>query len=121
MTAGELIKELSKYPADEPVCINNHEVWCVEPKPAYWDGTLQRLIVDESKKPYYSVIGVRYTNRGGKLELSSLDLGDVLLNDPDAIVEYDVTPSKKEFLEKFVARERAEINQIIKEVEQESK
>lgn len=90
MKAKELIRLLQEEdPTGETeVCVNNVDIWTVQTEPAYWDGRLQLLIRDESKKPYFDVIGGKYCTKGSKIVLTPMSVSDVLWGDPEAIVDY---------------------------------
>jgi hypothetical protein len=124
MNVGELKKELDKYPDDMPVCVGNEDIYYVNSEPAYWDGILQRLIIDESKKPYYCIAGVKFTSKGSKLCLRTMGFKDVLLDNPEAIMQLDMGNScDRKILEykKMVEKARVEMRTIIREVEEEMK
>lgn len=124
MNVGELKAELKNYPDDMPVCVDNIDIYFVDPKPAYWDGVLQRLVIDESKKPYYCVVGGKFTTKGSKLNLSTMSIKDHLLDFPDSPVEFDMGGSCEEKVQAYremVDRWRAEIRQIMAEIEAEER
>ena len=114
MNVGELIEALSKHPKDTPVCVDNNPIYYVERIPAYWDGRLGKLIQDQSLK-CYNIIGWEYTDQGEKVRLCTMEIDDVLLNDPDLPVEYELGDNTKETYFKRVERLRKEIKEIKKE------
>jgi len=69
MKTKDLIEKLQKLdPTGEiHVCIDNHDIFSVSLNPAYWDGTLQVLLRDPSKEPYYDVKGLRFVVHGNKI------------------------------------------------------
>lgn len=124
MNVGELKAELAKYPDDIPVCVDNIDIYFLDLKPAYWDGILQRLIIDESKKPYYSVVGGKFADKGSKLNLQTMSIKDHLLDFPDSPVEFDMRGSCVEKIKTYqsmVDRWRTEIRQIMAEIDEEER
>jgi hypothetical protein len=89
MKTKELIQWLqTEDPTGElEVCVNNVPIYTVENQPAYYDGPLQMLIHDESKRPYYSIVGYKVTQRGNKIKLTTMDIGDCLIDNPDMPVD----------------------------------
>lgn len=89
MKTKELIAALQAAdPSGEiEVCVDNKDIYFAEVVEAYWDGRLQRIVIDESKKPYYSVVGAKVLASGNKLRLHTMGVEDVLDNDPDAPVD----------------------------------
>jgi hypothetical protein len=98
MTTGQLIKALqAEDPSGQlPISVDGGDVYFVERQGAYYDGNLQQLVIDETKKPYYSVVGARVTGRGDKVRLHVMGVEDVLLNDPEVPVDIDgLSPAAK--------------------------
>lgn len=116
MNVRELREELSKYPDDHIVCIDNMEILSVEPKPAYWDGTLNKIILDEKGR----IEGIKLTSKGNKLEIRCRDLDDIFLDNPDVLVIYEGLNDWKinEYRER-IERLREESREIIQEIEEE--
>lgn len=90
MKTKELIRLLQEEdPTGEvEVCVNNVDIYTLHTEPAYWDGSLQVLTRDESKKPYYNITGAKYVRTGKKIVLNPLSIRDVLWNDSDAVIDY---------------------------------
>lgn len=90
MKVKELIRLLQEEdPTGETeVCVDNIDIFSVHTEPAYWDGKLQLLIRDDSKKPYYDVVGAKYVTKGCKIVLHPMSVSDVLWDNPDAEVDY---------------------------------
>ena len=90
MKSRELIRLLQEEdPTGETeVCVGNVDIFSVHTEPAYYDGRLQLLVRDESKKPYYDVVGGKYCTSGLKVVVTPLSITDVLWDDPDATVDY---------------------------------
>lgn len=127
MKTKDLIKMLQDVdPSGETeVCVDNLDIYFAERKPAYWDGRLQLLIRDESKKPFYHVAGAKVISSGDKIELHTMGVEDVIENDPDAIV--DLTDIEKNMSSTFeewkkrIENWRAETKRIIAQVRAERK
>ena len=85
MTTFELIKKLQSVdPSGKlQVVVNNIPIYTVDNVEAYWDGRLQMLIQDRSKDPYYNIVGYKVTSQGRKVRLNTMDLDDVMLDNPD--------------------------------------
>ena len=90
MKTKDLIAELQEAdPSGElEVCVENVDIFTVTTEPAYWDGRLQVLTRDPAKKPYYDVVGGKYTSKGSKVVISPMSITDLLWNDPDAVIDY---------------------------------
>ena len=91
MTTSDLIHLLQE--ADPggtlPVCVGNADVYLVQNLPAYYDGALQQLVHDESKRPFWTIIGARITRRGMKVDIVPMSVRDVLVDMPDLPVTFD--------------------------------
>lgn len=90
MTTSELIAALRKVDPDgtTPVCVGNADVYFVQASPAYYDGRLQQLIHDESKRGNaWSVIGAKIVTHGMKVSLVTLSIRDALMDMPDLPIE----------------------------------
>jgi hypothetical protein len=83
----ELLQSLDPT-GEVEVSVNNADILYVESLPAYYDGSLQVLIRDESKKPYYDIVGAKYVRTGGKIVIHPMSITDLLWDDPDASVDY---------------------------------
>src|SRR5271155_1923374 len=90
MKTKDLIAELQEAdPSGElECCIENVDIFSVATEPAYWDGRLQLLTRDPAKKPYFDVIGGKYTSKGAKVVISPMSITDVLWDNPDAVIDY---------------------------------
>lgn len=60
--------------------------------PGYYDGLTPILLHDSSKEPYYSIVGIKYTDKAYKVKLFGMHMDDVLLNDTGAIVDLSDIP-----------------------------
>ena len=91
MKTKELIAELQRIDPDGEgeVCVDNRDIYYVAREPAYWDGRLQRLVIDETKKPYWCIAGGKFVSRGDKISIQALSLFDLATDDPDTPVEFD--------------------------------
>lgn len=115
MKTRELIEWLQKEdPTGElEACVNNVPIYTVERQPAYYDGPLQMLIQDESKKPYYNIVGFKVTHKGQKVKLMTMDVGDCLIDNPDLPVDLtELADWMKERWEKRVEAKRNEYRQM---------
>jgi hypothetical protein len=92
MKSKDLIKQLQELDptGDVEVCVGSVDIFTAMRVPAYYDGALEVLIRDDSKKPYYDVTGVKITYEGEKINLQTLSISDVLEEDFDAIVQYEL-------------------------------
>jgi len=99
MKVKELIAQLQKTDEDCEVVVGGKAIHFVEQVEGYWDGPYEVLIEDESKKPFYSVIGGKVTTKGDKVRLFILPIEDALYSCntanqvDDFILEYDLTSS----------------------------
>ena len=86
MTTGELIAELLRADPEgnTPVCVANSDVYF----PAYYDGRLQQLIHDDSKRgKEWGIIGAKVISKGHKVDIVAISIGDILVDMPDLPVE----------------------------------
>ena len=98
----------------------NIDVWYLEHKAMYWDGHGQLLIRDESKRPYFDVIGAKVCAGGDKLVLVGLSIEDAFLDVPDLPVDLsELTPWARARWQAELAKARAEAKKIIREVDEE--
>lgn len=90
MKTKELIRQLQEAdPSGEvEVCVGNVDIHFVDIEPAYYDGTLQVLKRDESKSPYYNIVGGKYCRTGSKVVLHTLSISDAIANGGDFEVDY---------------------------------
>jgi hypothetical protein len=90
MKTKDLIAELQEAdPSGElECCVENIDIFTVTTEPAYWDGRLQVLKRDPAKKPYYDLVGGKYTSKGSKVVISPMSITDLLWDDPDAEIDY---------------------------------
>lgn len=108
MKTRELIEQLMKAdPSGElECCVNNVDIYFVAPEVGYWDGCQQVLLHDESRKPFYSIIGVRFNSKETKINLTTVDWRLAISDDPDDfIVEYDSEYTRNKY-EVIVEKER---------------
>ena len=89
MKSKELIKQLQELdPLGEiEVCVGNEDIYFAERLPAYYDGRLQVLILDEKKKPYYHIDGLKITGKGDKIKLHTVSLEDILWHNKNAVID----------------------------------
>jgi len=90
MKGKELIRLLQEIdPTGEiEVSVGNIDIWDVHQEPAYWDGKLQLLTHDESKKPYFDITGGKYVVSGSKIVITPMSITEVLWGDPEAVIDY---------------------------------
>jgi hypothetical protein len=89
MTTAELIALLREADPDgtTPVCVGNADVYFVQRLPAYYDGRLQQLVHDESKKPYWTIVGAKIITAGEKIDIVPMSICDVLMDMPELPIE----------------------------------
>ena len=90
MTTAELIKLLQQADPDgtTPVCIDNADIYFVDRMPAFWDGRLEQLVHDETKRgKAWSIVGARVIRSGEKIKIKSLSIQEVFIDHPDLPVE----------------------------------
>ena len=81
MKSKELIKQLQEEdPSGEIEVVCGGDIYFAERLPASCDGRLQVLIRDETKKPFYHVVGMKEVSGGDKILLNILNLEDVCEN-----------------------------------------
>jgi hypothetical protein len=90
MTTAELIAALRAVDPEgtTPVCVANADVYFVQRQPAYYDGRLQQLVHDESKRGNaWSIVGARIISAGEKVDIVALSIRDVLVDVPELPIE----------------------------------
>ena len=90
MTTAELIAALREVDPDgtTPVCVGNADVYFIQALPAYYDGRLQQLVHDESKRgKEWSITGAKIITSGHKIDIVALSIRDVLFDMPDLPIE----------------------------------
>jgi len=121
MNVGELIEALQKYPKDVPICVDNNPIYFTDMTAAYWDGRLQQIIHDEELRgKSYSIIGWKITDKGSKVVLRTIELEDVLLDNPDLPVEYDLDARSIPRYKTEVEAIRVKMKEIIARVDTEN-
>jgi hypothetical protein len=90
MKSKDLIALLQKEdPTGETeVCVNNSDILCVYKMPAYYDGSLEVLVRDPSKEPYYDVIGAKRVRTGHKIKIITHSIEDAIWQNPDIPIDY---------------------------------
>lgn len=90
MKTKKLIEELQKCDptGEEEVCIGNVDIHFIEKLPAYYDGTLQVLIRDEKKSPYYNIVGAKYKRTGKKIVIHYHSISDAICDNPNLPIDY---------------------------------
>lgn len=94
MKTKELIRQLQEADPTGEVecCVGNVDIHFVGIEPAYYDGSLQVLVRDESKSPYYNIVGGKYVRMGDKVVIHTLSIEDALFNaGPDDYFDIDYT------------------------------
>jgi len=96
MKTKDLIKLLQEADpeGETECCIGNADIHFVEKLPAYYDGTLQVLLRDHSKDPYYNICGAKYTSQGSKIQIRSLSITDAIANDKELPIDYSEMGNK---------------------------
>ena len=89
MKTKELIRLLQEQDpsGEEECCCGNQDIFFVSKDFAYYDGSLQVLIRDPAKAPYYDVVGGKYVRTGFKIQIHTLGISDIL-DDPKAVIDY---------------------------------
>ena len=90
MKSKELIRLLQELdPTGElEVSVGKTDIFYIIKNASFWDGTLQVLQREESKKPYYNVIGARYKSTGQHLSIVPLSISEAIWENPDLPVDY---------------------------------
>ena len=101
MKTKELIRLLQQEdPSGElEVCADGMDIHCVEKLPAYYDGDLRVLIKDETK-PFYNIVGMEIRRSGHKIKIHTLDLEDVVIDNPDIPITGEITTRMQEYIDK---------------------
>jgi len=115
--AKELIRQLQQFDPEIEVCVDNKDIYFLEPKPAYWDGKLQLLLHDPSKRGW-SIVGAKVVEKGEKLNIVALSIEDVIWNVPDLPVDLSELRSQEEWAGR-VAQYRADVNACLRKIELE--
>lgn len=97
-------------------CVGNADIFTIEKMPGYWDGCLQVLVRDPSKKPYYDIVGGKFIGGCTKVNIRTLSIFDAVGNDPKFKVEYDSDSTKKKYEER-IENERKGMDEIQEDIE----
>lgn len=122
MKTRELIAQLQEQdPSGElEVVAGGTPIYFVQRYAAYYDGCLRSLIIDDSKKPHYSIVGFKVTGRGEKVKLHLMDLDDVICDDPDAVLDVsELEPHRAARYQQLADGYRANTRKINAEIEAE--
>jgi len=120
MKTKELIKKLQELdPSGETeCCVQNIDIWYVDVLPYYYDGTMQMLVRDSAKSPYYDVVGAKYLSSGEKINIVPLSIEDAIFEDVTLPVDFDTLSfSKKERYKESVEIVRQKAKDIHNSVE----
>lgn len=74
MNVKQLIEQLLKYDQEADVIVGGNAVLGAEELPGHYDGCFQRIIKNEKKTPFYSVVGLEFTSSGRKVVLHQFKL-----------------------------------------------
>ncbi len=124
MKVKELIKLLNEADptGEEIVCVGSKDIHFVENLPAYYDGSAQQLIHDESKRPFYSIIGGKYYRKGRKVKIHTLSFEGCIWNDVNFPIDYsELGESSLEYYQKMNDKIREESKRDLDELEKEFK
>jgi hypothetical protein len=83
MKTKELIKRLQEAdPSGElECCVGNIDIYFVTQEPAYYDGALQVLLHDETKRDLmWSIVGAKLTRHGSKVQIHALSIEDAMFD-----------------------------------------
>jgi hypothetical protein len=120
MKTRELIARLQEADPEgnTECCVGNEDIFFVDGMPAYYDGRLQVLIRDESKSPFYNVVGAKVTSKGAKIKIVTHSIEDAISENPELPVDTSEIGNdqyRKEY-EAVIARWREEAVAMKKEV-----
>lgn len=120
MKTAELIRALQQVDPEgtAEVVVGGRPIYFVEKLPGYYDGPYEILIQDHTKDPYYNIVGMRQTRSGTKLRLVTIDMEDLILDNPDILIELDpsIGPERLASMEKWVEEKRQESRKINEEI-----
>jgi len=115
MKTRELIEALQlEDPSGElEVIAGGTPIYFASRQPAYYDGPLQMLIHDESKRPYYSIVGYKVTQHGEKVRLHLMGLDECMLDEQSIPVDLtELGEYQRGSWEKRVAELREQMREI---------
>ena len=120
-----LLKEADPS-GEEECCVENLDIFSVEPWPAHYDGRLQVLSRDPKIKPFYNVTGGKYVATGTKIMITPLSIEDAIFEDPELPIEIPdgdlYHKLKVELYHKLkVEKYREESRKLNKEIEESKK
>lgn len=87
---------------DIEVVVGNIPITYVDREPAGYDGCMQ--IIERDKN--YQVVAMKYCDKGHKVCLHTTSIGDILFDQPDIPVEFDIHENRKEWYAKRVEMHR---------------
>lgn len=122
MKVKELIKKLeeSDPTGDLEVSVDSIDVFSVYSLPAYYDGAQQVLIRDETKKPYFDVVGAKFCDSGRKIVIKTLSISDLIWDKPDAEIDFsDLSEFRKQQYKENIDKLRKESKDFSNKLELE--
>lgn len=116
MTTAQLIEALKRADPEGNLVVNIEGAlpFCVQTLPAYYDGDLFNLERDEELN-CYNVTGAIFKRDGLKVEILTMDLRSVLVEQRDLPVKYEG------FSEEAKARKEKRINDLREEITRDLK
>jgi len=123
MKTKELIRRLQEAdPSGEiECCVGNLDIYFITQEPAYYDGALQVLIHDESKRDKsWSVVGAKLTAKGGKIQIHTMSVEDVIFDTFENGVDFPVEIEGyiSDNYQKLVEQWKTEAAKIHKEIKE---
>lgn len=90
MKTKEIIERLQELdPAGElECCVDNQSIFSIHVEPAYWDGCLETIQRDSSKRGY-NVIGCKIVSGGEKVSFDVHSIQDAIFHNDEVPVEFD--------------------------------
>jgi hypothetical protein len=96
MKTKELIRRLQQEDpsGEEEVCVDNIDIFFVSREPAYYDGSSQVLIRDETN-PFYNIIGAKYKREGVKIQIHLHSIHDAISENYNLPIDYSELSEEK--------------------------
>jgi len=129
MKTKELIRRLQEEdPTGEiECCVGNQDIYFITQEPAYYDGPLQVLVHDESKRDkQWSITGAKIVRSGAKIQIHTMSIEDVIFdmvyfgNDFPVHIEDDTSGHYQKMVDKW-KEDAIKINEEINEKHKNNK
>lgn len=120
MKTKELIRLLQEIDSagETECCVANADIQFIERLPSYYDGNLQVIEFDEDGRP----VSGKYYERGHKISLHYLSIGEAVMENSDFPVNYDdLNEVQRRHKMEYIEKCRKESRELDEEFDRKSR